>query len=197
MLPLPPRLLVWEQRGPQVLVLLRHNCKPTKPACPNRFYNLTGVIPFTETIFLPQSMIMTVVLIIASIAIAFWSAPKGQDIKTIDQFPIQFEEENKPTATTKRPGDWLENSPLLSILIVLLGLVWMFNEFSKSNPILAISSLNTYNFIFLMLGIALHGTPRNFLNAVTKAVPTVSGVLIQFPLYGKYRLYDDASLEQS
>ena len=155
-----------------------------KASLPESIYNLTGVIPFTETIFLPQSMIMTAVLIIASIAIAFWSAPKGKDIKTIDQFPIQFEEEAKPTPTTKRPGDWLENSPLLSILIVLLGLVWMFNEFSKSNPILAISSLNTYNFIFLMLGIALHGTPRNFLNAVTKAVPTVSGVLIQFPLYG-------------
>ena len=155
-----------------------------KSSLPESIYNLTGVIPFTETIFLPQSMIMTAVLIIASIAIAFWSAPKGQDIKTIDQFPIQFEEETNPTPTTKRQGDWLENSPLLSILIVLLGLVWMFNEFSKSNPILAISSLNTYNFIFLMLGIALHGTPRNFLNAVTKAVPAVSGVLIQFPLYG-------------
>ena len=155
-----------------------------KASLPESIYNLTGVIPFTETIFLPQSMIMTAVLIIASIAIAFWSAPKGQDIKTIDQFPIQFEEEAKPTPTTKRPGDWLENSPLLSILIVLLGLVWMFNEFSKSNPILAISSLNTYNFIFLMLGIALHGTPRNFLNAVAKAVTAVSGVLIQFPLYG-------------
>ena len=30
----------------------------------------------------------------------------------------------------------------------------------------------------------LHGTPRNFLNAVYKAVPACSGVLIQFPLYG-------------
>jgi short-chain fatty acids transporter len=29
-----------------------------------------------------------------------------------------------------------------------------------------------------------YGTPRNFLNAVSKAVPAVSGVLIQFPLYG-------------
>ena len=35
-----------------------------------------------------------------------------------------------------------------------------------------------------MLGLALHGTPRNFLNAVAKAVPAVSGILIQFPLYG-------------
>ncbi|WP_407410992.1 short-chain fatty acid transporter [Acinetobacter sp.] len=156
-----------------------------KASLPEPIYNLTGVIPFTETIFLPQSMIMTAVLIVASIAIAFWSAPKGQHIKTIEQFDIQLDEEKAvdPQAP-KRPGDWLENSPILSILIVLLGVVWMVNEFAKSNPILAISSLNTYNFIFLMLGIALHGTPRNFLNAVTKAVPAVSGVLIQFPLYG-------------
>jgi len=35
-----------------------------------------------------------------------------------------------------------------------------------------------------MLGLALHRTPRNFLNAVSQAVPAVSGILIQFPLYG-------------
>lgn len=157
-----------------------------KASLPEPIYNLTGVIPFTETIFLPQSMIMTAVLIVASIAICYWSAPKGNSIKTIDQFDIQLdpEKEVKDVTVPKRPGDWLENSPILSILIVVLGLLWMFNEFGKSNPIIAISSLNTYNFIFLMLGIALHGTPRNFLNAVSKAVPAVSGVLIQFPLYG-------------
>lgn len=155
-----------------------------KSSLPEPIYNLTGVIPFTETIFLPQSMIMTAVLIVASIAIAYWSAPKGSDIKTIEHFPIQIEEEKTEVSAEKRPGDWLENSPILSILIVILGAVWMFNEFSKSNPILAISSLNTYNFIFLILGVALHGTPRNFLNAVSKAVPAISGVLIQFPLYG-------------
>ncbi|KAF1024777.1 MAG: putative short-chain fatty acid transporter [Acinetobacter bereziniae] len=155
-----------------------------KASLPEPLYNLTGIIPFTETIFLPQSMIMTAVLIIVSIAIAFWSAPKGNNIKTIDEFDIHFEDEKTEVQSQKRPGDWLENSPILSILIVVLGLIWMFNEFTKSNPIIAISSLNTYNFIFLMLGIALHGTPRNFLNAVSKAVPAVSGVLIQFPLYG-------------
>ena len=127
-----------------------------KSSLPEPIYNLTGVIPFTETIFLPQSMIMTAVLIVASIAIAYWSAPKGSDIKTIEHFPIQIEEEKPEVSAEKRPGDWLENSPILSILIVILGAVWMFNEFSKSNPILAISSLNTYNFIFLILGVALH-----------------------------------------
>ncbi|WP_151827794.1 short-chain fatty acid transporter [Acinetobacter oleivorans] len=155
-----------------------------KTSLPESIYNLTGVIPFTETIFLWQSIAMTIILVIVSIAIAYWSAPKGNNVKTIDSFDVQFEEDKPLEEKSNRPGDWLENSPILTIIVVTLGVIWMFFEFSKSNPIIAISSLNTYNFVFLMLGLALHGTPRNFLNAVAKAVPAVSGILIQFPLYG-------------
>lgn len=155
-----------------------------KTSLPESIYNLTGVIPFTETIFLWQSIAMTIILVIVSIAIAYWSAPKGNNVKTIDSFDVQFEEDKPHDEKSNRPADWLENSPILTIIVVALGLIWMFFEFSKSNPIIAISSLNTYNFVFLMLGLALHGTPRNFLNAVSKAVPAVSGILIQFPLYG-------------
>lgn len=155
-----------------------------KTSLPESIYNLTGVIPFTETIFLWQSIAMTIILVIVSIAIAYFSAPKGNNVKTIDSFDVQFEEDKPLEEKSNRPGDWLENSPILTIIVVALGVIWMFFEFSKSNPIIAISSLNTYNFVFLMLGLALHGTPRNFLNAVAKAVPAVSGILIQFPLYG-------------
>ncbi|MFV5262348.1 short-chain fatty acid transporter [Acinetobacter sp. 'aerobic (ED)'] len=155
-----------------------------KASLPESIYNLTGVIPFTETIFLWQSMLMTLILVIVSIAIAYWSAPKGDNVKTMQDFELDFEEEEKTEVKSTRPGDWLENSPLLTIVVVALGLIWMFIEFSKTNPIIAISSLNTYNFVFLMLGLALHRTPRNFLNAVSQAVPAVSGILIQFPLYG-------------
>lgn len=155
-----------------------------KASLPESIYNLTGVIPFTETIFLWQSLLMTLILVIVSIAIAYWSAPKGDNVKTMQDFELSFEEEEKTEVKSTRPGDWLENSPLLTIVVVALGLIWMFIEFSKTNPVIAISSLNTYNFVFLMLGLALHRTPRNFLNAVSQAVPAVSGILIQFPLYG-------------
>lgn len=155
-----------------------------KASLPESIYNLTGVIPFTETIFLWQSLLMTLILVMVSIAIAYWSAPKGDNVKTMQDFELSFEEEEKTDVKSTRPGDWLENSPLLTIIVVILGLIWMFIEFSKTNPIIAISSLNTYNFVFLMLGLALHRTPRNFLNAVSQAVPAVSGILIQFPLYG-------------
>lgn len=38
---------------------------------------------------------MTIILVIVSIAIAYWSAPKGNSVKTIDSFDVQFEEEKK------------------------------------------------------------------------------------------------------
>lgn len=163
-----------------------------KASLPDNIYQLTGVIPFAETIFLWQSMLIVVVLIVISLAIAYWSAPKGQHVKTMQDFAIEFEEEktqvteqqDQSSSSNKRPGDWLETSPWLTILVSVIGLVWIYSEFTSKDPMIAISNLNTYNFMFLILGLMLHGTPRRFLNAVYKAVPACAGVLIQFPLYG-------------
>lgn len=163
-----------------------------KASLPDNIYQLTGVIPFAETIFLWQSMLIVVVLIVVSLAIAYWSAPKGQHVKTMQDFAIEFEEEktqvteqqDQSNPSNKRPGDWLETSPWLTILVSIIGLVWIYSEFTSKDPMIAISNLNTYNFMFLILGLMLHGTPRRFLNAVYKAVPACAGVLIQFPLYG-------------
>jgi len=44
-------------------------------------------------------------------------------------------------------------------------------------------NLDIVNFIFLFLGILLHGTPRRFLEAVGNAVKGSSGIIIQFPFY--------------
>jgi short-chain fatty acids transporter len=56
-------------------------------------------------------------------------------------------------------------------------------EFARQSPIVAISNLNTYNLLFLMLGLLLHWRPKRFLNAVARSVPATTGVLIQFPFY--------------
>ncbi len=77
-----------------------------------------------------------------------------------------------------------EYSPLLTVLLSLLAFGWLFNEFANKPVVTAIANLNTYNFLFISLGLLLHWRPRSFLNAVAKAVPSTTGVLIQFPLYG-------------
>ncbi len=82
-----------------------------------------------------------------------------------------------------RPGEWLEYSPLLTLVVVALTGSWAVQQFADQDPIVAISGLNTDNLLFLTLGLLLHWRPRHFLAAVTQAVPAIDGVLIQFPFY--------------
>ena len=70
------------------------------------------------------------------------------------------------------------------MLLVLLAAGWLVQEFASKPAIEAISGLNTYNLLFISVGALLHWRPRHFLDAVARAVPATTGVLIQFPLYG-------------
>ena len=120
-----------------------------------------------------------------SVAVAIWSAPGPNTAVTAEAMGIDVSRDDKnELAPPKQPGEWLEHSPLLTLLLVLLAAGWIVHEFTRQSTMIAISSLNTYNFLFIMLGLLLHWRPKQFLNAVVKAVPATSGVLIQFPLYG-------------
>jgi short-chain fatty acids transporter len=153
---------------------------------PKTLLPITGVIPFTETIFLWQSVALTAILIVVSALIAWWSAPGTDQAQTADRFTELTDGKTADVtpATAARPSEWLERSPVLTILIALLAFGWLAHEFASKGAIVGISALNTYNFLFLMLGLLLHWRPRNFLEAVKRAVPSTTGVLIQFPLYG-------------
>lgn len=145
---------------------------------------ITGVIPFRETIFLPQSIFMVVVLTIVSVWISYISAPTRERAVTAADMGIDLAEKGNDIEKPKQPGEWLEYSPLLTILVVALGGYWLLQEFWSKDPILTISNLNTYNFLFLMLGMLLTWRPKRFLKLVSQAVPSVAGILIQFPIYG-------------
>ncbi len=145
---------------------------------------ITGVIPFTQTIFLWQSGLLLAVLVLVSLVIAYATAPGPNSARDAKACGIDPAFNLPPQAARTRPGEWLEHSPLLTILLVLLAAGWLYHEFSSKPAITAISGLNTYNFLFIMLGALLHWRPRSFLDAVARAVPTTTGVLIQFPLYG-------------
>lgn len=145
---------------------------------------ITGVIPFDETIFLWQSLVLTLVLAVVSGWIAWHSAPLDAQAQTAAQLGIQLESQQNVLPARSRPGEWFEYSPLPSLMIVALGLGWLWREFSTKGAVTAISSLNTYNFIFLIAGLLLNWRPRRFLNAAARSAPSVIGVLVQFPFYG-------------
>lgn len=145
---------------------------------------ITGVIPFTETIFLWQSGVMLAALILVSLLIAWMTAPSAAHARTAEECGVDPALVIAVEPTRSRPGEWLEYSPLLTLLLAALAAGWLVHEFTSKDAIVAISSLNTYNLLFLMLGALLHWRPRRFLDAVARAVPATTGVLIQFPLYG-------------
>ena len=82
-----------------------------------------------------------------------------------------------------RPGEWLEYSRILPVARRPALLGWLVLQFATLPVLTVLSNLNGYLMVFLVLGMVLHGTPRAFLQAASRAVPATAGVLVQFPLY--------------
>lgn len=144
---------------------------------------ITGVIPFSETIFLWQSILIAAVLVVLSTVIALASAPGRETAVTAEALGVDVAKEDDRLPPPTQPGEWLEHAPILTVLIGLLAAGWLVQEFARQDWKIAISNLNTYNLLFLMLGFVLHWRPKRFLAALGKAVPATAGILIQFPFY--------------
>jgi short-chain fatty acids transporter len=144
---------------------------------------ITGVIGFSETILTWQNLVTTLAVTALSAAVCYFSAPNPGQVKTAEDLGVALDSDLIEPKKPARPGDFLEFSPLLTILIVVLALGWIWQTFQSGNPLITLSGLNTYNFVFLLLGILLHWRPRSLLEAFSKAMPSVSGVLLQFPFY--------------
>jgi len=68
-------------------------------------------------------------------------------------------------------------------VISAMGIAYLIREGLTKGPSV-ILELNHYIFLFLIAGLLLHWRPRFFVQAIAAAVPSVAGVLIQYPLYG-------------
>ncbi|MGA3089532.1 MAG: TIGR00366 family protein [Terriglobales bacterium] len=156
----------------------------TKSAIPSSLFSISGLIPLTETLFLWQSMVTTLILIVLSVAIAYWSTPSAENARTAESYGIPYEPIRSSLEERSKPGEWLEYSPLLTILVAAL-LGWYLVDVLRTSPqgAWAALDLNTYNLIFLTVGLLLHWRPKRFLRAVVECIPATGGVLIQFPFY--------------
>lgn len=156
----------------------------TKETIPAKLFAISGVIPLSNTLFLWQNVVMTLALVLLSLIIAYFSAPSGEAVRNAESFGVDLSAEKNEEGRATKPGEWLEYSPLLNFAVALLLLYYLVDVFRHSpQGALAALDLNTYNLIFIVLGLLLHKTPKRFVRAVSKAVPSTGGVLIQFPFY--------------
>jgi len=155
----------------------------TKSSMPPALFAISGLLPLTHTLLLPQSLIATAVIVGISTLTAYLSAPSAEHARTVESFGIVFPVE-APIPPRTKPGEWFEYSPILTICVAAIS-IWYLRDVFVTSPqgALAALDLNTYNLIFLTAGMLLHWRPRRFLKAVGESIPAVGGVLIQFPFY--------------
>jgi short-chain fatty acids transporter len=156
----------------------------TKSAIPPSLYAISGVIPLTQTLFLWPSIAMTAVLLVLSVIIAWLSTPSPENARTAESYGIEYQPIRTSLEPRSKPGEWLEYSPLLTILVAALLIGYLVDVFRTSpQGALAALDLNTYNLMFITVGLLLHWRPKRFLRAVADCIPATGGVLIQFPFY--------------
>lgn len=125
----------------------------TPTALPAALQKISGTIPLSQTIYTWQSMMTAGILIAASVLVAYWSAPTYSTRK-VESFGIQENEEAETGHGDRRPAEWLEHAPVLSIVIGVCGLAYLGRVFAAKGALAALD-LNSYNFLFLMLGLLL------------------------------------------
>lgn len=74
----------------------------------------------------------------------------------------------------------LENSVILTLLVVVPGFLYIGWFFATNGFDL---NINIVNFIFLMVGLAVYKTPIAYVHAITDAVRSAGGIVLQFPFY--------------
>jgi len=146
---------------------------------------VTGVIPFSETIFLWQSLTLAAILIVLTAWTAWVIAPAPDKAQTAEIMGVDLHSSSARTLSRPtKPGEWLEYSPGVSLFIGALAAIWIVDQLMAKGFLPTIANLNTYNFIFLMVGLVLHWRPRHFLDSAARSLSSVGGILIQFPLLG-------------
>jgi short-chain fatty acids transporter len=149
---------------------------------PDSIERISGVLPLSQTLGLWQSVLVAAALIVVSMALSYYSAPSDRDARGMREMGIVYEPAAAPVEKRTTPGEWLEYSPTLTVVICALGLGYL-GQAVASRGASVLLDLNHYVFAFLIVGLLLHWRPRSFVKAIAAAVGPVGGVLIQYPLY--------------
>ncbi len=161
---------------------------------PQSILSISGVIPLSQTLLLWQSLLTAAVIVVLSMWIAYNSAPHESQARSMADMGVTYEAVVAPREAPEKPGEWLEHSPLLSVIVGAFGLAYLVTEVAAKGASI-ILELNHYVFLFLVAGILLHWRPRSFVRSIAAAVPSVAGVLVQYPMYaGMVKMMTESGL---
>lgn len=141
-----------------------------------------GLVSVTQTIFTPWNMGLALFLLISLPFVMSRLEPKASECRPLpDHLDGGDEPEHDPELHAPgTPAAKLEQSPVINVIAVILGLVYLWVLFESRDGSL---NLNILNFGFLILGLALSRSPVHYLSLLSNAARVLGPFLIQYPLY--------------
>lgn len=145
--------------------------------------DVMGVIPTSETMFSPATIMIFLALAITMPIIIMLMAPK--DAKQIIPWSGDKDEKNhaeqleEESTAEKTPASRLESSSFLGRLMGGIGIAYTVYHFSTGGDF----NLNIINLFFLSLGLVLHHSLKEFSTAFSSSANAISPIILQFPFY--------------
>ncbi|MET7244410.1 TIGR00366 family protein [Methylobacterium sp. EM32] len=141
---------------------------------------LTGVLlPFSETVFTAFNLIPTLVVVILVPVVFVWLRPRDSEAQIYVP-----QDEPAPTKGPALPDSLaarLNRSRTLSLVLVALGVADLAVTWTSKGVSL---DANAVILIFLIAGIALHGRPVAYVDAMKNAAKQTGSMMLQYPIYG-------------
>ncbi|MFC6724408.1 short-chain fatty acid transporter [Halobium palmae] len=107
--------------------------------------------------------------------------PSTTDESVESDRPAAESAESESTSTSPTPSDRLNNSRIIGGVMALTGVVFAIYTFATQG--LNALNLNTVNFTFLFVGLALFTSPEAYEDQFSEAVDSTSDIILQFPFY--------------
>ena len=138
-----------------------------------------------QTVFHPMNLIMCGLILFLMPFVNYAMHPDEEHTITVD--PALLENDVDRVYEIKTPADRIEHSKILWFIIVVAGFAWIIQYFmgvvKAGGSVANALNLNVVNFIFLFLGLLMHGNLRRYVDAIGDAAGGSAGVLLQFPFY--------------
>lgn len=144
---------------------------------PDAFASL-GVIGLERTIFRPSNLIANLLLLLLVPWLLVRMMPPAAER---GEAPGDAENDTPDADDESTFASRVDRARIIALVALVMGVAtWVLlvtpQGLGRLNP-------NLVNFLFLFLGLALHGSPRAYGRAVGNAAGGCSGIILQFPFY--------------
>lgn len=159
---------------------------------PGNFLIETGIldntIPVDLTLGSTMNWLQVGMFFLTMPALFYFLRPRAENPATIDDLreaeavePVSIEAEAARSALGGNAlSDRLNNSRLL-VWMICAGGFWFIADYFRVNGFDL--NLNIMVFVFINIGLLLHGTPLRYVIAMKRACANVSGIIFQYPFY--------------